>query len=28
VLPKSTLIWIFEINLIEGHPWDWGEWHW
>jgi hypothetical protein len=27
-LPKSTLFWIFEIDFINGLPWDSGEWHW
>jgi hypothetical protein len=27
VLPKSSLLWIFEIGFIENLPWDLGEWH-
>jgi hypothetical protein len=28
VLPKSSLLWIFENGFIESVPWDPKEWHW
>jgi hypothetical protein len=28
VLPKSSLLWVFETSFIEGLPWDSGKWHW
>lgn len=28
VLPKSSLLWIFETSFIESLPWDAREWHW
>jgi hypothetical protein len=27
VLPKSSLLWIFETGFIKKVPWDAGEWH-
>jgi hypothetical protein len=28
VLPKPSLLYIFEIGFIESLPWDLGKWHW